>query len=944
MTLRPAHLKTDVPLEIGGATPDSATLPAVKAPPEKIVERIRPERAPPLTERLPVTGGGELSAFDLRLGKRGLARLWDSVQWIAGAGDPGALKDAQGRVGKVNALAPSLVSLDDRDLLGKSKALRESVEAETAGLRTQLSELRAAAERADHADDPRAPVLARRARVTQNKLQEIEKSALAAVLPASYALTAEACARKLGMRPYDEQVLAASLLSEGKIVEQYTGEGKTLSTVLHAAQSALTGRGVHVATASNYLAKRDAIEMAPVYHAVGLTVAALTPDGAVKVTPEGEVIEVSRRMAYEADILYATATELGFDHLRDQLATSPDARVQREHATLVMDEVDSLLIDDARTPLIISGEAAAPDADAWRAISREVQLLPEPLIEFDRPEGWAVLSEAGLDALLNRLGVAAQDYASDPELQRMIYSAVYARELLVRDIDYQLKGGKIELIGRNGEVMEGRRFTGGLHQAIESREGVEIQPENISLNMITLRQYLALYERGSGLTGTAESSEPLFREIYGFDVVRIPTHRRFQRTDEPTRLFATIADKAAALLKDAAQAAAAGRPVLIGTRDERSAAWLSEYFARAGVAHHVLTAKNEEQEAQVIGEGGRPGTITITTPKGGRGVHFALGGKLSTVTGELIAQGMTPTSAREEAKRRVEADRERIIQQGGLMVLGFEHHDSQRRDDQLRGRAARQGDPGTTRFYASLQDSFFMNAELPRWLSETPPPPEGLTGDRVQALIRDHLKRGEGKTEGSIRRSLPFDELIGNHRERFFDQRARVLDAPDLRAQVADMIADEIKRVVAEALSVRGPRRGKALGDRERLAVYQALRDIVPLAERDTAPASWRSLSESALVEKITEQLSAELDRLLTRLGEGGLKAFVVASIGEGFAEHVEGLTTLRDNIHLETPPGKEPQQVFAERAGEAWQGLMAGSRRVIAESLLGELPPMALR
>lgn len=384
--------------------------------------------------------------------------------------------------------------------------------------------------------------------------------------------------------------MAGALLVKGKVVEQYTGEGKTLSAVAAAALAALEGKGVHIATSSEYLARRDAELMAPAYNALGLTVSALLPDGKAILIEGGEVKEVSRKDAYLADVTYATAAQLGFDHLRDNLARNDDERVQRGHATLFMDEVDSLLIDDSRTPLILSGKPDDPRADLRQGISAAVEQLEiGEHIELDRSQNTASLTDEGFDHLAKLLGLPDPMAMQEEPIGSLVNAAVRARVLFINGVDYIVKndasGGRVELIGKNGEILPGRRLSAGLHQAIEAREGVPIQPETRTIGSITLRDYLGLYARTGGMTGTAEVCEKIFEDVYRLDVVRVPTHKPLLRVDEPPKLFRTIEEKAMAVMADALVEANKGRPVLIGCPDERTVEALSALFTENGIAH-----------------------------------------------------------------------------------------------------------------------------------------------------------------------------------------------------------------------------------------------------------------------------------------------------------------------------------------------------------------------
>ncbi len=884
----PAVLSSDAARR---GAPAAATAPsgAVTSSTLAVEPRAPADRATPALSKhvgvsapTPTAGAGGGSLFDLRLGNLSVKPLWNKLQALIGVGDPASLERAGDVVGLTRAAEKELQGLPDG-------ALRDRLD----GYRAQIAELTAAG--------------------------RSEVDALDAVLPEVFALASEASFRQLKMRPYDVQLQAGALLQHGKVVEQYTGEGKTLSAVAPTVLNALTGRGVHVATSSNYLARRDAEEMAPVYNALGLSVAALLPDGGAVLfaPPEGEAKDIPRAEAYAADITYATATQLGFDHLRDNLAHDPATRVQREHAALIMDEVDSLLIDDARTPLIISGRPDDAQVNARTTIAAAVeQLEPGRDIEFDRAEGWAVLSDEGADRLAQALELSSSLDFQQGGLARLIDGAVRARMLFVNGIDFIVKDDKVELIGQNGEMLPGRRLANGLHQSIEAREGVEIQPETRTIGSITLREYLGLYDRVAGMTGTAETSEQLFQDVYGLDVVRVPTHRPLLRKDEPTRLFATIEQKALALLHDAREAANGGRPVLIGVPDERSAEALSLLLAENGVEHALLTATNDEAEAKVIAEAGAPGRITIATPKGGRGVDFKLGG------------------AGADA-----ATRQAVVDRGGLLVLGFAHNSTERVDNQLRGRAGRQGQPGSTRFYASLEDRFFHGSDLPSWVKERPPGAAGLVGRDVSQLVEEHSKLAESRLTAALKDSLPFDNVVGQHRQRYLEQRDAILQGD---------VVEGTQGIVEEALSARVSRvlAEHGSGADGLWKLYVDLAHVVPLPERKDAPPSWSGKNAEELTAHILARTGPALAAHLEKLGDPGrdaLKLVLLEALDDSFSYHLEDLAYLRQGIGWQSIAEKDPKVQYALQADAIWTDAMDATRDVITRAVCGSLPTVSL-
>ncbi len=852
--------------------------------PPRPVERARaaatvsvapPELPNHLHAHAPVqTTGGHASLFDVRLGQAQVKRVWTKVQGLLGVGDAGALKQADALVARARDAQAGLANLSA----------------------TELSTL---------------------AKRRMAELSGIELGALDAHAAEVFALATEAARRALKLDTHDQQLVAGALLMQGKVVEQYTGEGKTLSAVAPVALAALTKQGVHVATSSEYLARRDAEAMAPVYNALGLTVSALLPDGGAVLIKDGAVTPVDRKTAYLADITYATASQLGFDYLRDNLAKSEDQRVQRGHATLIMDEVDSLLIDDARTPLIIAGKPDDPQAELRVGVCAAVEELTiGEHLEFDRSQGTASLTDEGFSKLAASLGLKDELLLQEPPLGALINAAVRARVLLVDGIDYIVKDGKVELIGKNGEILPGRRLSAGLHQAIEAREGVEIQPETRTIGSVTLRDYLGLYRKVGGMTGTAEVSEAIFQDVYRLDVVRVPTHLPLQRKDDPPRLFRTIEEKAMAIMADAVLEAKKGRPVLIGCPDERSVEALSALFSENGIAHTCLTAKHEEEEARVIADAGRPGAITISTPKGGRGVDFKLGGK-----------DADP------------ATRKRVLDAGGLMVLGFSPNASARIDNQLRGRAGRQGEPGGTRLYASLQDRFFTNRELPKWVTERPPPPEGLEGRQVSALIDEHSALGESLLQAQLKDSLPFDAVTGEHRRRWLEQRDEVMKG-DVVEGMHGIMEGALVSLIEHVVQEHGS------GDAGLWELYKGLAAVVPLPERSDAPPAWHGKDAHALAAHILPQLHQSLGAFVERLGPAGsstLRQVLLKALDDGFCDHLDALDDIRAGIGWQQIAQKDPKIVYRQLAADAWREYMESAQDAVTRAVMGAMPAVQL-
>jgi preprotein translocase subunit SecA len=892
---------------------------------EKLAELKPPELPPQVQTAAPAPStaahGGVL---DIRLGTTQVKRMWNKMQGMLGVGDPGSLRRASEIVHQTRDLEVGLKDIPDEKFSAvmqeKVGDLRASVQSATKELRAEVEGKQAELKGLEKARDPKADELRPEVKKLEVKLRHAELEAIDTHIPEAFSLASEASFRALGMRPFDEQLQAGALLAKGKVVEQYTGEGKTLSAVGPTVLAAMNGRGVHVATSSNYLARRDAELMAPAYNALGLSVSALLPDGtAVRFDPpKGEPTPCDRKDAYGADITYATATQFGFDHLRDNLAKHEDQRVQRGNPTLIMDEVDSLLIDDARTPLIISGQPGEAHADVRTGVSMCVEKLElgEDL-EFDRTKNSAYLSDEGFDKLAGLLGLEDEMQLQEQPIASFVDAAIRARALFTKGIDYIVKDDKVELIGKNGEILPGRRLSQGLHQAIEAREGVTINPESRTIGSITLRDYLGLYDRVGGMTGTAEVSEKIFEDVYNLDVVRVPTHRPLLRKDQPPKLFATIEDKAMAIMADALEEAKAGRPVLIGCPDERSVEALSALFAEEGVEHSCLTAKNEAEEAKVIADAGRAGAITISTPKGGRGVDFKLGGEGATAE-----------------------EKQAVVDQGGLLVLGFAHNESARIDNQLRGRAGRQGEPGETRFYASLEDRFFSNRELPKWVSDRPPGSEGMSSRQVTSLIDSHSELGESLMQGQLKDSLPYDQVNGEQRRRWLEQRESVMKG-DVLEGMHGIMEDSLEHLIDRVIDEHGK------GPEGQWELYKGLAMMVPLPQRDSAPPEWKGMKPKQLKAHILPQLHESLEKHLGSLGPtvpDSLKQVLLTALDDGFSDHLDELDSIKAGVGWQSIAQKDPKQMYVQFANDAWKDYVGGVQDVVTRAVMGSMPPVELK
>ena len=576
-----------------------------------------------------------------------------------------------------------------------------------------------------HPDLERRRELAKDRRTKQN---ERIQDALDEAVPEVFAMAREAMRRTLGMRHFDVQLIGGVVLHQGKIAEMRTGEGKTLVPTLAAVLNALTGRGVHVVTVNDYLARRDPQWMGPVFHFLGLSLGMITHDASFVYDPgyptnDERLINlrpVERREAYVADVTYGTNNEFGFDYLRDNMVVELDQRVQRGQSYAIVDEVDNILIDEARTPLIISGQAEE-SADKYFTFARLVpRLSPRPEGDEEGGDYFVDLkdkavspTEQGIDKMEKWLGVPNL-YDADPALARHFEQALRAHALYKRDRDYIVKDGEIIIVDEfTGRQMPGRRWSEGLHQAVEAKEGLRVQRETVTLATITFQNYFRLYDKLAGMTGTAMTEAEEFHKIYKLEVVSIPTHRPMIRDDEADLVYRNEPGKFNALIDEIVEMQEAGRPVLVGTVSVEKSEILSEMLKRRGIKHEVLNAKFHEKEAPIVAQAGRTGAVTIATNMAGRGTDILLGGNPSGLASEILhRKGLNPAEvdaetyaeALAEAKAICDEDHERVVAAGGLHIIGTERHESRRIDNQLRGRAGRQGDPGTTRFYLSLDD------------------------------------------------------------------------------------------------------------------------------------------------------------------------------------------------------------------------------------------------
>src|SRR5690349_12971014 len=635
---------------------------------------------------------------------------------ILRAGEGRTLKRLEQRVIEVNALEPEYEALSDDQLAAKTIEFRE---------------------RFDQGED----------------LDEL--------LPEAFAAVREASKRSIGLRPFDVQLIGGMVLHEGRIAEMKTGEGKTLVATLPLYLNAIAGVNVHLVTVNDYLARRDAAWMGPIYQALGISVGVIQ-----NMMPDDE-----RRAAYESDITYGTNSEFGFDYLRDNMAPSAEYTVQRGHWFAIVDEVDSILIDEARTPLIISGEPEQA-AETYYAFARAVKNLdPGEDYEVDEKFHTASPTESGVDKIEKALGVENLYAPENGQLVNHLIQAIKAKELYKRDDEYVVVDDEVKIVDEfTGRIMEGRRWSEGLHQAVEAKENVKIQEENVTVATVTIQNYFRMYKKLSGMTGTAATEAAEFHEIYGLEVVPVPTHRPMVRMDQNDQIYRTKDEKFAAVVEDITERHATGQPVLVGTISVEVSEHLSTLLGRRGISHEVLNAKNHEREALIIENAGLPGAVTIATNMAGRGVDIKLG------------QG--------------------VADLGGLYVLGTERHESRRIDNQLRGRPGRQGDPGETRFYLSGEDDLvrLFAGDRIKGIMERFKIPEDqpMEAKILSRQIEGAQKKVEEQNFVMRKNVLKYDDVLNRHRGRIYEQRRQVLEGEDMSEQVKLWIDEVVEDTVAQ--------------------------------------------------------------------------------------------------------------------------------------------------
>ncbi|MEL6678649.1 MAG: preprotein translocase subunit SecA [Pseudomonadota bacterium] len=854
---------------------------------------------------------------------------------VFGTANDRKVKAVRPLVEKINALEPEVQALDDAALKAKTPEFKERIA------------------RGESLDD---------------------------LLPEAFAVAREGAVRSLGMRPFDVQLIGGIFLHRNSIAEMKTGEGKTLMATLPVYLNALTGRGVHVVTVNDYLARRDAEWMGQLYAFLGLTVGTVVPG----------MEEGAKKAAYAADVTYATNNELGFDYLRDNMRSSLDQMAQREHYFAIVDEVDSILVDEARTPLIISGPTQ-DRSEMYVTLDKFIPELNDSHYELDEKQRSATLTEEGnefLEGLLKEAGLIEPEATLyDPESTTVVHhvtQALRAHKLFQKDKDYIVRNGEVVLIDEfTGRMMAGRRMSEGLHQAMEAKEGVKIQPENVTLASVTFQNYFRLYEKLAGMTGTAMTEADEFQEIYGLGVIEVPTNKPIARIDKDDQVYRTAKEKYEAIVTAIAVAHAKGQPTLVGTTSiekselisnmlkdrkllkslaDRNAAiaakgkkpgegdierkiaeTLTELAShKDGIPHNVLNARFHEQEASIVAQAGRPGAVTIATNMAGRGTDIQLGGNAEMLAAEKAAADgdVSPERLEEllaEFEPIVAADKQKALDAGGLFVLATERHESRRIDNQLRGRSGRQGDPGLTSFYLSLEDDLmriFGSDRLDSMLQR-------LGMEEGEAIIHPWvnkaLERAQGKVEGrnfDIRKNLlKYDDVMNDQRKAIFGQRREIMEANDLADTIQDMRHEYIEDLVVAHVPPR------AYADQWDTEGLQAtLKENLGL---DLPVVEWgdeEGTDDETLKERIIEEADKHMAGKVAKYGAETMrsveKQVLLQTIDKGWQDHLVTLDHLRSVVGFRGYAQRDPLNEFKTEGFALFDTLLSGLRERVTRQL----------
>jgi preprotein translocase subunit SecA len=860
------------------------------------------------------------------------------------------LRRIQPQVDAANALESEYEALSDDEIRAQFAEIRDEIRELAAGEEPSDDEL-------NHPDRERRNDLRKERRKREN---ERLNKALDDVLPEVFAMTREAMKRTLDMRHFDVQFIGGAVLHQGKIAEMRTGEGKTLVAPLAAILNSLTGRGVHVVTVNDYLARRDPQWMGPIFHFLGVNVGMITHEASYVFEPgyptnDERLINlrpVTRREAYAADVTYGTNNEFGFDYLRDNMVVELDQRVQRERSFAIVDEVDNILIDEARTPLIISGQAEE-SADLYFTFARLVPRMkarPEGAEEggdyfIDLKDRAVSPTEEGINKMEGWLGVENM-YDADPRLARHFEQALKAHALYKRDRDYIVKEGEIVIVDEfTGRQMPGRRWSEGLHQAIEAKEGLRVQRESVTLATITFQNYFRLYDKLSGMTGTAMTEAEEFYKIYELDVTAIPTHRPMVREDGSDLVYRHESGKFNALIDEIEEMTEAGRPVLVGTVSVEKSEILASLMKQRGVRHEVLNAKFHEKESGIVAQAGRSGAVTIATNMAGRGTDILLGGNPAGLASDILhKRGLNPAEvdkatydeALAEARRITDEDHERVVEAGGLHIIGTERHDSRRIDNQLRGRAGRQGDPGSSRFYLSLDDDLmkrFASERVAGLMERLGLDDEtAIESGLVSKTIESAQSRVEGYNFDIRKRVVEFDDVINKQRETTYAERDKVLRNEDLTETVRAFLDEEMDALGDTYVGSDASQEWNLDG------LSNALHAMGLDGEGTTADELWEIGSREEIVEHLRDLADEKLEARSEEVGVADWsmveRLVLLRTIDSLWVEHLTELDDMRRGIGLRGYAQQDPLNEYRREAFRMYEEFRDLIRHQVASSI----------
>ena len=785
------------------------------------------------------------------------------------------------------------------------------------------------------------------AKTAELKQRVADGSSLDDILVEAFAVCREASRRVLGMRHFDVQLIGGMVLHYGKIAEMRTGEGKTLVGTLPVYLNALSGKGVHVITVNDYLAARDAATMQPLYNFLGLSVGVIVSN----------MEQFDRQNAYGADITYGTNNEFGFDYLRDNMVADQYDKVQRELNFAVVDEVDSILIDEARTPLIISGQA-----DDNVQVYQVMNQVPAQLIRQETEDGegdyWVdekmmqvLMSEQGhehAEEILTQMGLLQENdslySAANISLMHHLMAALRAHSLFHKDQHYVIKEGEIVIVDEHtGRLMDGRRWSDGLHQAVEAKEGVEIKRENQTLASITFQNYFRLYEKLAGMTGTADTEAFEFQSIYGLETVIIPTNRPIQRKDYNDQIFRTSEEKYEAVIKDIQDCYERGQPVLVGTTTIENSELVSHLLNQAGLSHNVLNAKEHQREALIVAQAGKPGMITVATNMAGRGTDIVLGGNVKHQSDAILADELL---SQEEKQARIkaledgwEADHQRVLEAGGLHIIGTERHESRRIDNQLRGRSGRQGDPGSSRFYLSFEDPLLRLFALDRAAAilNRLAPERGVAIEHglLTRQIEGAQRKVEGRNFDMRKQVLEYDDVANEQRKVIYKHRDEVLGSKEISELAKGIRADVVEDLVAQYMPPNSmEEEWDIVGLQAALAgEFRVHADVQGWLKADN------TLENQDVTERLQELVEAEYAAKVEQVGEQVMQGFersvMLQVIDNQWREHLAAMDYLRQGIHLRGYAQKNPKQEYKREAFNMFQNLWGNIKQNVASLLI---------